>query len=260
MEFFKLRQRIHDRTRPPLVIFPITLADPAIVEIAGYAGAEAVLLDCEHGSINPQAIRAMISAAAAAGTAAVYRPRSFDAAACRQALDAGAAGCHVSHVDTAEQARAAVDACRYAPLGRREMSLGRAVHYIRENLKPYVQQANDDQLLVVMIETIKAVENVDAIAAVPGIDVLHIGAADLSHDMGHVCEYDTPRFQDAVDKVLAAAQNNGITAGFPTDDPDLVADLTRKGMRFFEADTPDWLLREVYADRLAALNAVFKKL
>jgi 2-keto-3-deoxy-L-rhamnonate aldolase RhmA len=258
MELFKLRQRIHDRSKPPLVIVPITIADPAVVEIAAYAGAEAVLLDCEHGSINPETIRAMISAAKASGTAAVFRPRSFDAAACRQALDAGAAGCHVSHVDTAEEAQAAVDACRYAPLGRREMSLGRAVHYTGENLKPYVEQANDDQLLVVMIETVKAVANVEAIAAVPGIDVLHIGSADLSHDMGHVCEYDKPQFQSAVDAVLAAAEKNNITVGFPTDDPEMVAKLTAKGMRFFEADTPDWLLREIYADRLGALDAVFK--
>ena len=167
METFSLRKRIHDRSKPPLVIFPITLAHPALVEIAGYAGAEAVLLDCEHGMMSPETIRDMLSCASSSGTAAVFRPRSFDPVACRQALDSGAAGVHVSHVDTADEARAAVDACRYAPVGCREMSLGRAVHFKAENLKPYVAQANDDQLLTVMIESLAGVDNVEEIAAVP---------------------------------------------------------------------------------------------
>jgi len=260
METFSLRKRIHDRSKPPLVIFPITLAHPALVEIAGYAGAEAVLLDCEHGMMSPETIRDMLSCASSSGTAAVFRPRSFDPVACRQALDSGAAGVHVSHVDTADEARAAVDACRYAPVGCREMSLGRAVHFKAENLKPYVAQANDDQLLTVMIESLAGVDNVEEIAAVPGLDVLHIGAADLSHAMGHVLEYDTAQFQDAVDRILAAAEANNIVVGFPTDSPELVAELATRGMRYFEADTPDWLLREVYADRIAALDGVFAAL
>jgi len=74
---FNLRQRLADPLRPPLVIQPITLADPALVEIAGFAGVEAVLLDCEHGMMSDETVRAMLAHADASGVAAVYRPRSF---------------------------------------------------------------------------------------------------------------------------------------------------------------------------------------
>ena len=118
MNPFRLRQRVADNSKPPLVIVPITLADPAIVEIMGFAGAEAVLLDSEHGMMGPETLRSMLAHAMAANVPAVFRPRSFDAAACRQALDQGAAGVHVPHVDSGDQARAVVNACRYSPLAR----------------------------------------------------------------------------------------------------------------------------------------------
>jgi 2-keto-3-deoxy-L-rhamnonate aldolase RhmA len=252
-----LRQRVADPTRPPLVIVPVTLADPAVVEIAGFAGAEAVLLDAEHGMIGPETLRSMLAHARSAGVAAVYRPRSFDAAACRQALDAGAAGIHVSHVDSEDEAEAVVRACRYAPLGQREMSLGRAIDYDIRNLAPYVRQANDSQLLVVMIESPEGVANAEKIAAVPGIDVIHIGMADLSHAMGLTGDYHHPDVYAAIERVLRAARAHGVSVGIPTADPERAAYWAAKGVRYFEADAPDYTLRQVYASQLAALAGAF---
>jgi 2-keto-3-deoxy-L-rhamnonate aldolase RhmA len=257
MQLATFRQRVLDLSKPPLVILPVTLADPAVVEIAGFAGAEAVLLDAEHGMIGPETLRSMLAHARSAGVAAVFRPRSFDAAACRQALDAGAAGIHVSHVDNEEQAVAVVRACRYAPLGRREMSLGRAIAYDIRNLASYVSQANDSQLLVVMIESVEGLENAEKIAAVPGIDVIHIGTADLSHDMGLTGKYEHPGVRAAIERVLRAARKYSVAVGIPTADPKSAAYWAAKGIRYFEADAPDYLLRQVYADQLAALSAVF---
>jgi 4-hydroxy-2-oxoheptanedioate aldolase len=256
---FRLRQRLADRSQPPLVIVPITLSEPAIVEIAGFAGAEAVMIDCEHGMLGPETIRQMFAHAAAAGIPAVFRPRSFDAAACRQALDQGAAGVHVSHVDTADEARAVVDACRYAPLGRREMSLGRGIRYDIANLAPYVAEANESQLLVVMIESLRGLKNVAEIAAVPGIDVLHIGIADLTHGMGLKLGQPNPEVDRAVEQIIEAADAHGVAVGYPTQDPDAVARWTEKGIRYFEADTPDYLLRSVYAQGFAALRNIFAR-
>ena len=257
---FCLRQRIVDTSKPPLVIVPITLADPAVVEIMGFAGAEVVLLDSEHGMMGPEMIRSMLAHAQAAGVAAVFRPRSFDAAACRQALDQGVAGIHVPHVDSADQARAVVNACRYYPLGRREMSLGRAVRYDSANIPSYVAEANDCQLLVIMIESSAGLAKVEEIAAVPGIDVIHLGIADLSHSMGLTGEYYHPEVNAAVDRVLQVAKGYGVAVGYPTQDPEKVAYWTAKGVRFFEADTPDYSLRRLYADNLAALGEVFSRL
>jgi len=257
---FYLRARIADKSKPPLVVVPITLADPAVVEIIGFAGAEAVLLDSEHGMMGPETIRSMFSHAQAAGVPAIFRPRSFDAAACRQALDQGVAGVHVSHIDSADQALAVVDACRYSPLGHREMSLGRAVKYNTANISAYVGDANNCQLIVIMIESVTAVENVESIASVPGIDVIHMGIADLSHSMGLTGDYHHPDVNAAVERVLAAAHKYGVAVGYPTQDPEKVEHWAAKGVRFFEADTPDYSLRELYAKNLSILNDVFSKL
>ena len=256
---FNLRQRIHDLSKPPLVIQPVTLADPAMVEIAGFAGVEAAMLDCEHGMIGVETVRSMMVHAKAAGIAPVVRPRSFDPESCRQALDQGAAGIHIAHVDSAEEAKAVVDACRYAPLGRREMSLGRAIGYDISTLPDYVSNSNDQLLLVVMIESVVAVERVEEIAAVPGIDVLHMGTADLTTDMGLMVGKDYPEVSQAIDRVLEGAKKHGVAVGIPTEDPAEVAEWTAKGVRYFEADTPDYVLRHLWAEREAELQKVFQQ-
>lgn len=257
---YRLRQRVADLSLPPLVIAPLTLAEPAIVEIVGFAGTEAVMFDCEHGMIGPETIRSMLVHASAAGVPAVFRPRSFDAAACRQALDQGAAGVHVSHIDTAAEARAVVNACRYAPLGKREMSLGRGIHYDISNLASYVADANECQLLVVMIESLEGLKNVDEIAATPGVDVLHVGVADLTHAMGLQLGRVNPEVDRAVERIIEAANRHGVHVGYPTEDPEPVAHWTAKGVRYFEADTTDYLLRHIYAERRQIVQNVFARM
>lgn len=255
-----LRQRIHDRSQPPLPIVPITLPSPELVEIVGFAGAEAVLIDAEHGAIGPETMRAMLAHAQSAGAAAVFRPRSFDAAACRQALDAGAAGVHVSHIDTAEEAGAVVRACRYSPVGQREMSLGRAVQYDASRIPAYVNGANEAQLLVVMIESPLGVQNAAEIAAVAGVDVLHMGTADLTHSLGYALgdPKSKPAIREAVHDVLKAANRHGVAVGIPTDDPTEVAYWSEQGLRYFEMDAPDYVLRHIYAQRLSVFRAAVK--
>jgi 4-hydroxy-2-oxoheptanedioate aldolase len=255
-----LRRRVADRSAPPLEVVPVTLAEPALVEIVGFAGAEAVVIDAEHGAIGPETMRAMLAHARSAAVAALFRPRSFDAAACRQALDAGAAGILVSHVDTPEQAAAVVAACRYAPLGRREMSLGRAVEYRAQAIPEHVSEANERELLVVMIESVEGLGNADRIAAVPGIDVIHVGVADLSHAMGRTFQYAHPEVDAAVERIVEAARRCGLASGYPTADPARAAFWAGRGVRFFEADTPDYLLREVYAAQLSRLAEAFSAL
>jgi len=230
-----------------------------VVEIVGFAGAGSVIIDGEHGMIGPETARSMLAHARSAGIPAVFRPLRFDPAVCRQLLDAGAAGIHVSHVDTEAEAAAVVKACRYPPLGRREMSLGRGIDYDFSSLHSYLAQANECQLLVVMVESLVGVSNVEKIAAVPGIDVIHVGLADLAHDMGLPGQYGHPKVCAAVDRVLQGAQAHRVAVGLPTADPRSVTEWAAKGIRYFEADAPDYLLRDIYAERLAALREALGK-
>lgn len=260
MQPYNLRNRIRDQSDPPLVIIPVTLADPAIVEIVGFAGAEVILIDAEHGMIGPETARSMLAHARSAGIPAVFRPLRFDAAVCRQLLDAGAAGIHVSHIDTEGEAAAVVRACRYPPLGRREMSLGRGIDYDFSSLHSYLARANDCQLLVVMIESLEGLANAEKIAAVPGIDVIHMGLADLAHDMGLSGQYDHPKVRAAVDCVLEATKPHNVAVGYPIADPRNISEWAAKGIRYFEGEAPDYLLRDTYAARLAAIREALGRL
>lgn len=260
MNLFRLRERLADASAAPLLIRPITLIDPAVVEIAGFTGADAVMIDCEHGMADRQTVRSMFAHASATGMPAVFRPRSFDAVACRQALDQGAAGVHIPHITTAAEARAVVQACRYAPLGQRQMSLGRAVEYNVGNIGPYVAQANDCVLVVIMIESLLGLNNIKEIAAVPGIDVIHVGVADLTHSMGLKLGQHNPQVEKAVEQIIEASKLHGVAVGYPTEDPEEVLMWARKGVRYFEADTPDYLLRHIFAERTDAVRRVFTDL
>ena len=136
------------------------------------------------------------------------------------------------------------------------MSLGRAIDYDIAKLRKYVTESNDQLLVVVMIESVEALDNVNEIAAVPGIDVLHIGTADLTHSMGLTLGEGNPQVAEAIDHVLTVAKKHQVAVGVPTEDADEVASWAAKGVRYFEADTPDYVLRRLWAEREAELRDV----
>jgi 2-keto-3-deoxy-L-rhamnonate aldolase RhmA len=130
-------------------------------------------------------------------------------------LDAGAMGVMVPMVESAAQAKAIVDACRYPPKGKRGAAFGMAHDdYAPAPVRETMAKADARTLVICLIETAAGIENVDAIADVEGVDVLWLGHFDLTNSMGIPAEFDHPRFVAAVDKVVAAARRTGKTAGF----------------------------------------------
>ena len=115
------------------------------------------------------------------------------------------------------------------------------------NIPEYVRRSNDEILVVVMIESVDALSNVEQIAAVTGVDVLHIGTADLSHSMGRPLA----DVGDALDRVLAAVNRHSVFVGYPTGSPERMEQLAKQGVRYFEISSPDYLLREVYAKQIS---------
>ena len=159
--------------------FMIT-SDPAYVEAAGYAGYDFVLLDMEHGPGTFENLQNLIRAANVAGVCPVVRvPRGMDIWVDR-ALDVGAGALLVPQIDTADQARAVISAAKFAPVGSR--GTNRFVRSACYGAKPgseYFAQANET-VVIIQAEGKKAVENLDEILDVPGLDVLFIGPYDLS--------------------------------------------------------------------------------
>jgi 4-hydroxy-2-oxoheptanedioate aldolase len=158
---------------------------PELAEICGYLGFDFVLLDAEHGRITEETAYHMVLAAEVAGTVPIVRVPLNHRQVILRYLDLGAAGVMVPQVNTPEEAVAAAEACRYYPQGRRGVAGVRAANFgLTMPLHEYVQQANQETLVIVQIEHIAVVERLEEYLAIPGIDVLFVGPNDLAQSMG----------------------------------------------------------------------------
>lgn len=197
----------------------VGLTDPAVIEIVGLAGFDAATIDLEHMAIDMGRVQEMIVAAEAVGITPIIRVAPGDWTTALQALDAGSQGIQVTHVVNAAVATEAVEAVRYAPLGRRgALGISRAARYGAIPWDIYRRQANEEVLLTVMIEDEDALANVEAIAAVPGIDLVTIGVHDLAESLG--MESNEPRLHEIVtDVALRITSAGGARFGFSVGHP-----------------------------------------
>ena len=162
------------------------IPDPQIVEIIGLAGFDAAFIDMEHTSFDLHDVQAMVMAAERVGITPIVRTPGFDPAFVLRLLDMGVQGIQVPHVHNAETARAAVKAVRYPPQGERGMAAGsRAAEFGHIPLVEHMAQSNREILLACMIEDMEAVERIDEIAAVEGVNLLAVGPSDsVAFDRG----------------------------------------------------------------------------
>jgi len=183
------------------------IADPQIVEIIGLAGFDAAFIDMEHTTYDLHDVQLAVMAAERFGITRIVRTPGFDPAFILRLLDMGVQGIQVPHVSSVETARQAVKAVRYPPLGERGMAAGsRAADYGRIPLVEHMAQSNREILLACMIEDMAAVQLIDKIAAVEGIDLLAVGPSDLSRSLGVSGQPDHPRLVAAIDRVREAVK------------------------------------------------------
>jgi len=192
--------------------FMIT-SDPAFVEAAGYAGYDFVLLDMEHGPGSFENLQNLIRAANVAGICPVVRvPRGTDIWIDR-ALDVGAGALLVPQIDTAEQARAVVSAAKFSPIGTRgTCRFVRSAGYGAVSGEEYFSKAQETAVII-QAEGKKAVENLDKILDVPGIDVIFVGPYDLSSSFGHVGEVNHPEVVECIRHIIEKANAKGVKLG-----------------------------------------------
>lgn len=211
------------------------LRSPNIAMIAAACGFDAVYIDLEHNPTSLETAAGVCVAALGMGITPVARVTSHDPHDATRILDCGAQGVMVPHVQNAEEARAMVAACLYAPKGHRSaFGSGPALGYAALGQAEVCRKLNDETLLMAMIETPEAVENAAAIAAVEGIDVLHIGASDLSTEMGIPGQYTHDRMKAAFETVARAAKGHGkqMGVGGVRQDFEFQSWLIKLGMRY----------------------------
>ena len=182
------------------------------IELVALAGFDFVVLDLEHSPLNLESAFRLVGTALHTGVSPLVRVPGLDAGVAQRMLDAGAEGIVVPHVDTVEEARAAVAATRFPPLGTRGVgATSRAGQWGALPREEYLRFGREEVVLVAQIESAAGVGNAGAIAAVDGVDALLVGAADLSVGAG-LAESD-PALADLVARVVAQARAAGVPVG-----------------------------------------------
>jgi 4-hydroxy-2-oxoheptanedioate aldolase len=182
---------------------------PTVVEYLGRAGFDWVLFDGEHGPVSPESLEVGVLAAENVGLTPLARVPVNRPEVILRFMDTGAAGVLVPHVDSAEEARAAVRAIKYHPLGERGLAGVRASGYGALPQSEYTAFANQHTMLLAMIESVASVEHIEAIAAVEGVDVLNVGTSDLSQSMGRPGKKDDPELLQMVEHVIEVGRAAG---------------------------------------------------
>ncbi len=212
---------------------------PQIVELLGCAGFHWVLLDCEHGSLSPTDVELMAIAADAVGMTSIARPRTNANADIQCVLDRGVMGVQVPHVNTAEDARRVVAAVKFGPGSGRGLAAGTRTDRwgFGATMAEFAAEANAQSLVCVQLEHEMAIENLDDILKVEGIDVFFIGPSDLSQSMGHPGNPGAPPVAKAIERALNTIVAAGHTPGMPAT-TDSVARLVGSGVRYIYTHLP----------------------
>jgi 2-keto-3-deoxy-L-rhamnonate aldolase RhmA len=209
----------------------LSLPSPAVAEVLTLAGMDWLVIDTEHGPAEWETVEDIIRAVEGTGVTPLVRVVANDPALIKKALDRGALGVVVPLVHTAAQAQAAVAASRYPPEGIRGVAGTRASRYGRD-LPQYLAEWNRQVLVACQVETPEAVRHADAIAAVPGVDVLFVGPSDLSATLGYFRQFDHPEFIAALDRIVQAAAAHGKAAGIMASGADDALVRVDQGFRF----------------------------
>lgn len=229
---------------------------PGLPQIVRAAGADFVLYDMEHSGLGFETLKTQIGLCRGLGLVPMVRVPATQYHFIARALDLGAMGIMVPMVDSAEQAATIVSCTRYPPAGVRGAAFGVSPHddYSELPVTEKMQLAHARTLVICLIETVQGHQNVDAIAAVPGVDVCWLGHFDTTNFMGIPAQWDHPRYTGAVKALVAACDRHGKAAGFMPTDDDWARRYRELGFRMMAYGADSMMLRQTLAAGLANLR------
>jgi 2-dehydro-3-deoxyglucarate aldolase/4-hydroxy-2-oxoheptanedioate aldolase len=206
---------------------------PGLPRIAAEAGAEFAVFDMEHTGWSEETIGMLVATSRAAELVPVARVPAIQYHLIARVLDVGVMGVMVPMVETEEQARLIVASAKYPPVGKRGAAFGVAHDDFRSgaDILATMRSANDEGLIIALIETETGIENVERIAGVAGIDVLWIGHFDLTNSLGIPGQFTHPRYLSSVDRVLEVGRKHGKAVGIMTASVEQGRALRAQGFR-----------------------------
>jgi 2-dehydro-3-deoxyglucarate aldolase/4-hydroxy-2-oxoheptanedioate aldolase len=194
-------------------------------------GLDFVIYDMEHGRCDIAMLEQMIASCRGSRIVPMARVPDLNFAPLSRVLDLGARGVMVPRVETREQTEEIVRALKYAPQGKRGVALGVAHDLYRMAGAEFFAKANEEVVVIIQVETVKAFENLEAIVSVPGVDVVWIGHYDLTVSMGIPAQFDHPDLMQAMDDLVAACRRYKVAPGFLPPTPEQAALWMGKGFR-----------------------------
>lgn len=231
----------------------VTLPSPEVAELLSQVGFDWLWIDTEHGPFDALGAQRHLQAAAERVPAVVRVPWAEDVWI-KKALDIGASGVIVPQVNTAAQARQVVAASKYPPEGTRGVGAARA-HKYGLGFQAYVDAANQQTAVIVQAEHIEAVENIDQIVAVDGVDAVLVGPYDLSASMGKIGQVQDPQVQQAIEKIRQSCQAAGVRLGMFGDNPASLKPWLDKGFSLIACGTDTMHLIAATKEAIGALSA-----
>ncbi|MCW3109086.1 MAG: 4-hydroxy-2-oxovalerate aldolase [Segetibacter sp.] len=234
----------------------LNLGSSLTAEIVGLAGFDWVLIDLEHGAGNEKDVLAQLQALEHTHTAAIVRVESAEKQRIHRVLDVGAEGVMCPHINNLDQAKKVVSGLRYPPEGSRGVAKMVRASGFGKNFDEYRNSANENIVGVVQIETIEALDHLDEIAALDGIDVLFIGPADLTMALGIFGQFDHPLFVDAVKATVSAAQKAGKSTGILIFNPNDYSTYYNLGIRMIACGADATFVAEGARNMSEKLNSI----
>jgi len=228
---------------------------PGMSSILANAGCRFVLYDMEHTGLGFETLKWLFASCRGLPIEPMVRVPRGEYTWLARSLDLGARGVMIPMVESEAQARSIVDSCRYPPAGRRGAAFGFAqCDYLGGNVGDKIRAYHERTLVIAQIETERGLENVEAIAAVEGIDVLWVGHFDLSNFMGIPAQFDDPRFDAAMRHVAEVSRRHGKAAGFMATDAAWVERAREMGYTMIAGGTDTGLLEQGYRDLAARIG------
>ncbi len=236
----------------PLLGLWVTLADPVAAEISAGAGADWVMIDGEHSPNDVRTLLNQFQATAAYDVATLARPPSGGPKVIKQYLDLGVQTLLIPMVDSAEQAANAVEFSRYPPAGIRGVASARAARWGR--VENYHQQANDQTCVICQIETKAGLDNLEAIAAVDGVDALFVGPSDLSASLGRIGEAGSAEMRKTVIDTIDRIRDAGKAAGTLSLNAEIASEYIDAGASFIAVANDATLLAKGTTEVIASFR------
>ncbi len=232
-------------------------ADAEIVEMIGQAGYDCVWICLEHRRLGEIVVKSMIRSSLNSGCDCMIRVKPRDHTDLAYLLESGARGVMLPQAQDLAEVQAVVEMMKFPPMGRRGLDPIHSDANLGDvSLEMYVNHENENTFLIVQIETPEILPHIDAIAAMPGVDMLFVGLGDLSANLGLLGQLDHPQLKDVVQKTGEACKRHGKAGAINSSNPEEREMLWRQGYRFFNVASDFRYIRKGLDDSLRAARQI----